>query len=156
MVEALEHRLGVFGVQHQRALGEVVALDPPVERSAQPVRVAALVEPQLEMAAGDPRVGAEQTVHSGGKDRGRVVAGQLGTAQLDVGADLAMSRHLPDGTLDTSFGAGGRVTVDFYGGFDSGFDVSLQPTDGRLVAVGSALNVFSVENAVIRLQEGSI
>ena len=76
----------------------------------------------------------------------------VGTAQLDVGADLAMSRHLPDGTLDSSFGAGGRVTVDFYGGFDSGFDVAVQPTDGRLVAVGSALNVFSVENAVIRLQ----
>ena len=80
----------------------------------------------------------------------------VGTAQLDVGADLAMTRHLPDGTLDASFGAAGRITVDFHGGFDTGFDVAVQPTDGRLVAVGSALNVFSVENAVIRLQDGII
>ena len=80
----------------------------------------------------------------------------VGTAQLDVGADLAMSRHLPDGTLDTSFGAGGRVTVDFHGGFDAGFDVAVQPTTGQLVAVGSALNVFAVENAVVRLVEGTV
>ena len=58
VVEPLQHRLGVVGVEHQRPLGEVVALDPAIERADQPLRVAALVEAQLEHLA--PDVAADQ------------------------------------------------------------------------------------------------
>ncbi len=57
----------------------------------------------------------------------------------------------PDGSLDPSFGDGGTLTVDFHGGFDSGATVALQP-DGKIVAGGSAVNVTSVEQALVRVQ----
>jgi len=79
---------------------------------------------------------------------GRIVV--VGVAQLDRGADFALARYQPDGTLDPSFGTGGRMAVDFHAGFDSGRDVAIQP-DGRIVAAGSAINVFSPELALIRL-----
>ena len=53
--------------------------------------------------------------------------------------------------LDTSFGDGGTLTVDFHGGFDSGGAVALQP-DGKIVAGGSAVNVTSVEQTLVRVQ----
>jgi uncharacterized delta-60 repeat protein len=79
---------------------------------------------------------------------GRIVA--VGVAQLDVGADLAVARYLPDGTPDGSFGPGGRITVDFHGKFDAGNDVAVQPADGRIVVGGSAVNGFAVEAALVR------
>ena len=51
-------------------------------------------------------------------------------------SDFALARYNPDGSLDTSFGSGGRVTTEF-GGFDLGYAVALQP-DGRIVVAGSS------------------
>ena len=42
-----------------------------------------------------------------------VVAGEAGTVN---GADFALARYNADGTPDTSFGNGGRVVTDFFGG----------------------------------------
>ncbi|HIK16051.1 MAG TPA: cadherin-like domain-containing protein [Leptolyngbyaceae cyanobacterium M33_DOE_097] len=66
-----------------------------------------------------------------------VVAGRiynLSTSNWDVG----LTRYNPDGSLDTTFGMGGRVTTDF-GQDDEAFSVVLQP-DGKLVAVGRTYN----------------
>ncbi|MFH8627539.1 calcium-binding protein [Streptomyces vietnamensis] len=54
------------------------------------------------------------------------------------GFDFALARYNPDGSLDTGFGSGGRVTTDIGNyEFDSAFGgVVLQP-DGRMVAAGS-------------------
>jgi uncharacterized delta-60 repeat protein len=49
--------------------------------------------------------------------------------------DFALARYNPDGTLDTSFGTGGKVTTDF-GGFDQVAAVAVQ-ADGKLVAAGT-------------------
>ena len=80
---------------------------------------------------------------------GRIVV--VGTAGTVNGGDLAIARWDPDGTLDTSFGDGGKLTVDFHGGFDSGGALALQP-DGKIVAGGSAVNVTSVEQSLVRVQ----
>jgi uncharacterized delta-60 repeat protein len=53
--------------------------------------------------------------------------------------DFALARYNPDGTLDTTFGSGGKVTTDFDGFNDDAFSVLIQ-ADGKLVAVGSAKN----------------
>jgi uncharacterized delta-60 repeat protein len=53
--------------------------------------------------------------------------------------DFALARYDPDGTLDTTFGSGGKVTTDFDGFNDDAFSVLIQ-ADGKLVAVGSAKN----------------
>ncbi len=43
----------------------------------------------------------------------------------------------PNGTLDNTFGTGGKVTTDFAGGDDAAFAVALQ-ADGKIVAAGGA------------------
>jgi uncharacterized delta-60 repeat protein len=49
---------------------------------------------------------------------------------------LGVVRFTSDGTLDPTFGAGGKVTTSFEGG-GSGRDIVVQP-DGKLVAAGAA------------------
>src|SRR5262245_55648148 len=62
-----------------------------------------------------------------------VAAGQaLGGSS---GSDFGLVRYMPDGSLDQTFGAGGRVTSDFGSPFEFVFALQLQP-DGRLVALG--------------------
>ncbi len=53
------------------------------------------------------------------------------------GIYTALARYNPDGTLDTSFGAGGRVVTDFGpNGFSRIAALALQP-DGKLVGAGT-------------------
>ena len=56
-----------------------------------------------------------------------------------AGTDFGLARFNMDGSLDTSFGDRGLLTVDFFGGTDFAQDVIVQP-DGRIVAGGSAKN----------------
>jgi uncharacterized delta-60 repeat protein len=64
--------------------------------------------------------------------------------------DFALVRFLASGTLDTSFGIGGQLRIDFFGGFDSANDVLVQP-DGKIVAVGSASNGASRGSGLVRV-----
>jgi uncharacterized delta-60 repeat protein len=50
---------------------------------------------------------------------------------------FAVARYDINGNLDTSFGAGGKVTTDFFGANDLGQALVLQP-DGKIVAGGTA------------------
>ena len=79
------------------------------------------------------------TVDFGGSDYGRKVAVQadgkilvLGTTE--VGYNFAIARFNANGTLDTSYGNGGKQTIDF-GGSEYGLALAIQP-DGKAVAVG--------------------
>jgi len=63
-----------------------------------------------------------------------VLAGNSSSGGPD---DFALARYNTDGSLDTSFGVGGRVTTNF-GTYDRGFDVALQ-SDGKIVVVGESL-----------------
>jgi uncharacterized delta-60 repeat protein len=66
---------------------------------------------------------------------GRLVA--AGEAFLPVGSyDFALARYNTDGTLDTGFGTGGKVTTDFAGMSDAAF--ALVVHGDMLVAAGSA------------------
>lgn len=56
--------------------------------------------------------------------------------------DFAIARYKRDGTLDSTFGIGGKVTTDFLGFADIANSVAVQP-DGKIIAVGSMrLNAF--------------
>jgi uncharacterized delta-60 repeat protein len=56
---------------------------------------------------------------------------------LDVPCfDFALARYNSNGTLDASFGTGGRVTTDFAGPNDQASSVAIQP-DGRIVVAGA-------------------
>jgi hypothetical protein len=65
-------------------------------------------------------------------------------------SDLAVVRHQADGSLDTAFGTGGKVTVDFFGSIDSGECALIQP-DGKIVVGGLARNGTSNGIALARL-----
>ncbi|MFD8631523.1 hypothetical protein [Streptomyces sp. NPDC059656] len=63
---------------------------------------------------------------------GRIVA--AGSANGFGADDFALVQYDGDGTLDSGFGTGGRVTTDF-GGLDQARGMALQP-DGKIVTAG--------------------
>src|SRR5262245_11230873 len=68
-----------------------------------------------------------------------VVAGVTATFGTSGSEDFALVRYNPDGSLDTSFGSGGRVRTDFFGSSDTGKTVLLQ-LDGKIVVEGQVLD----------------
>ncbi|HEV3085547.1 MAG TPA: DUF4214 domain-containing protein [Gemmataceae bacterium] len=66
---------------------------------------------------------------------GKIVVGGFTTTAS--GQDFALARYNSNGSLDSSFGTGGKVTADFFGGNDEILGVAEQP-DGRIVAAGFA------------------
>ncbi|MFT3820652.1 MAG: hypothetical protein QM750_24055 [Rubrivivax sp.] len=54
-----------------------------------------------------------------------------------TGYDFALARYHADGTLDASFGSGGRVTTSFGNGADHALALLLQP-DGKIVLAGDS------------------
>lgn len=57
--------------------------------------------------------------------------------QGTTGYDFALARYHADGTLDASFGSGGRVTTSFGTGDDKAYALLLQ-ADGRIVLAGGS------------------
>jgi uncharacterized delta-60 repeat protein len=70
---------------------------------------------------------------------GKIVAAGFAAKQsADQGSnDFALARYNPDGSLDTTFGNGGKVTTDFFGSDDSAQAMALQP-NGQIVLAGFA------------------
>ena len=66
---------------------------------------------------------------------GRIVL--AGYANTGANVDFLVARYLTDGTLDTTFGDGGRVTVDF--GLDANAYAVALRSDGKIVIARAAL-----------------
>ena len=88
--------------------------------------------------------GKVTTDFGGSDDLGRSVALQgdgkivvAGDSNVGSTFDFALARYNTNGSLDTSFGAGGKVTTDFGGSGDGGRSVALQG-DGKIVVAGNA------------------
>jgi uncharacterized delta-60 repeat protein len=79
---------------------------------------------------------------------GRLVA--AGSTSSEFPADFALARYNPDGTLDTSFGTGGKVTTDFGAGQVEGAYALAAQADGKLVAAGQAVGTASLDFALAR------
>ena len=93
-----------------------------------------------------------QSVGSGGlalQADGKIVAAGFSSGEGSTD-DFLISRILPTGQLDSSFGTGGKVTTSF-GNLNGGsFAAALQP-DGKIVAVGfQATSTEGVDLAVAR------
>jgi uncharacterized delta-60 repeat protein len=65
---------------------------------------------------------------------GKIVV--AGVAYIGAGRDFALARYNSNGTLDTSFGTGGKVITDFTRD-DSAFSVAVEP-DGKILVAGMA------------------
>ena len=64
-----------------------------------------------------------------------VAAGAYQSGDL---ADFGVARYNTDGSLDSSFGSGEKVNTDFFGDVDLAFGIAIQPSDGKIIAVGFA------------------
>jgi uncharacterized delta-60 repeat protein len=64
---------------------------------------------------------------------GKIVA--AGVSNGDVTYDFALARYQADGSIDPSFGQGGKVITDFAASFDWAYALVLQP-DGKIVVGG--------------------
>ena len=79
---------------------------------------------------------------------GRIVL--AGTTGNGTTTDFVVVRYNRDGSLDTSFGGSGMVTVPIVALDDGAYAVALQP-DGNIVVVGEADNSSNHDLAVARL-----
>src|SRR6185503_7609292 len=61
--------------------------------------------------------------------------------------DFALARYNANGSLDSTFGNGGKVTTDFFGHQDDAFAVAIQ-SDGKIIAAGSAENSSGSGSAI--------
>jgi uncharacterized delta-60 repeat protein len=70
-----------------------------------------------------------------GPDGKVIVVGSTGSTSSTTRTNFALARYNSDGSLDTSFGDGGKVVTDFNSNFDLGLSLVIQP-DGKVVAAG--------------------
>ncbi|MBI4660184.1 MAG: hypothetical protein HY735_15195 [Verrucomicrobia bacterium] len=93
--------------------------------------------------------GGKVTTNFGASDEARSVAIQSDGKIVAAGhsssgvSDFALARYNSDGSLDESFGAGGKVTTDFNAGEDFGRSVAIQ-SDGKIVVAGVAGGSFAL------------
>lgn len=80
---------------------------------------------------------------------GKVIA--AGSITTDSAADFAVIRLNADGTLDTTFDAGGSATLDFSANQDSAFALAVQP-DGMILVAGLTKNGSNADFALARLK----
>jgi uncharacterized delta-60 repeat protein len=66
-----------------------------------------------------------------------------------AGGEFAVARYNPNGSLDTSFGVGGKVTTVVGSASSEGCSVALQ-SDGKIVVVGECWNGSNRDFAVVR------
>lgn len=80
---------------------------------------------------------------------GKIVAAGLAFNSGTGFTDFALTRYLPNGALDTSFGGGGIVTTTIGAG-DSFINGLALQTDGKLVAVGVSYNGLDTDFTLAR------
>lgn len=80
---------------------------------------------------------------------GKIVVG--GYAYNGSNDDFALVRYLADGSLDASFGSGGRVATPIGPGLDQARALVLQ-ADGKILLAGSAFNGKDRDFALVRYQ----
>jgi len=85
---------------------------------------------------------------------GRIIAGGQSATAND--GDLALARYSIDGTLDTTFGSGGKVTTSLSNRGESIRGLSVQ-ADGKLLAVDAVRTSTSSDAALVRYNtDGSL
>ena len=100
----------------------------------------------MDFSSGSDDFGEDVAVEPGGK---LVIAGLTGASGNPTTNDFALARLNADGTPDTSFGSGGKVTTHFGAGSDSAYAVVVGE-DGKIVAGGKATNGSREDYALAR------
>lgn len=84
---------------------------------------------------------------------GKILLGGYSNPATGTGNDMAVTRLLSDGSLDTTFGTGGRVYVAASTVTDIVYDIVVRP-DGRIILIGHRHNLTygNFETTVVQLQ----
>ncbi|HLO48989.1 MAG TPA: DUF4347 domain-containing protein, partial [Kamptonema sp.] len=98
-----------------------------------------------------------------GNDEGRAIAidssGKIvvaGISNNGTNNDFAIARYNTDGTLDTSFGTGGKVTTDMFSDNDYGNSIAID-SSGKILVGGYAKNGTYTDFAIARYNtDGSL
>lgn len=64
--------------------------------------------------------------------------------------DFALARYEANGSLDATFGSGGKVMTDIGNAENVSLALTIQPADGKLVAAGSSFNGVDADFALVR------
>jgi uncharacterized delta-60 repeat protein len=106
----------------------------------------------LDTNFGPNHTGRVMTDFAGADDLGQAVTIQPADQKIIVAGyafnpitnnfDFAIARYKPDGSLDSMFGTGGKVTTDFQNTDDQALAVTVQP-DGRIVVAGASFNLLT-------------
>src|SRR5262245_25189925 len=120
------------------------------------------LEPRLALASGtlDPTFdidGFAQTSFGAVQDNGRAVAFQAdgkivvgGTSIQNGYQNFALARYNADGSLDSTFGTGGKTVVNFGSKHNAAlWALTIQP-DGKIVAAGHDVTLTKRNMAVVR------
>ena len=104
--------------------------------------------------------GIVATSFTAGNDVGRGVAlqgdGKIIVAGNDSNGDFALARFNTDGTLDTGFGAGGKVTTPVGSGSSIGYKVAVQ-ADGKILVTGTSIVGAFYDTSLVRFDtDGSL
>ena len=81
-----------------------------------------------------------------------IVVGSIETDNDLDAVDFALARYKQDGSLDKSFGNGGKISTDFFGERDTASAVAIQP-NGKILVVGSTRHRNSPNFALVRYKE---
>ncbi len=131
--------LGVFFLTLYGVGGDAQGFDPPcAPGSLDPsFNGTGIVTTSFESSNAYARSVAAQS------DGAIVAAGTtyVGTGENDY--DFALTRYKSDGTLDDSFGLGGKVTTALSPYYDIAYSVAIQQ-DGRIIAAGMATGAFAL------------
>ena len=84
------------------------------------------------------------------EDDGCILACGFATSGPNEGAyKVAVARYQPDGTLDESFGDGGRVLLDAEAKDEKAYSLSVHPGDGTIVIAGEAATSSSASHFLL-------
>jgi uncharacterized delta-60 repeat protein len=100
----------------------------------------------LDFSSGSDDFGEDVAVDPDGK---LVIAGHTGVSGNPATNDFAVARYNSDGSLDATFGSGGKVTTHFGSGLDAAYAVVVGE-DGNIVAGGKATNGSREDYALAR------
>ncbi|MBU6240057.1 MAG: tandem-95 repeat protein, partial [Planctomycetes bacterium] len=79
-----------------------------------------------------------------------------GMVRMSSTDDFGIVRYNANGTLDTTFGVGGKVTTNVGGSWDQGYGISVQP-DGKIVVGGHSHNGLNYDFSLVRYNpDGSL
>ena len=107
------------------------------------------LDPHLDAPFGTG--GKVTTDFAGQADGAFAVAIELGGKIVVAGIsndDFALARYYVSGSLDPSFGMGGRVTTDFAASGDTGRDIVIQ-RDGAIVVAGNTGGDFGLTRYLV-------